>query len=736
MIRLASILSLMATGVFANPMVIRSGEHATFTRLVFSIEANEEWSVEEVEKGYEISFEKSSDGFDLEGVFERIPRTRLQDLTQTGLSTLRLDLDCICHLDIFLWRSDRLVVDVVDGAEPYQKAGGQSEDAPSVPSLARQAINQLPDIFELPNNLTLTGGASTEFLAPSNIPENNINLSVNGTEELPEESLLEGVSRAASQGILTPAQEKNETYLRITEPLNERNMPLGQVSEEEQSNLGIDVSTALDQSLRTISQSLNRIEERNCLDESTYNIAEWSDGRSFHDQASDIAEDLIGEFDVEPVGVEIRLAKLYIHFSFGAEAISALRSSDEVSLETQVLMEMARIIDGYEGPFPNLAMQGDCGGHGTFWGILAGGPVPNVEADIQELQRHYFLVPQPLRSHIAPKLSQFLLDNGWPEAAENILRATEGTDISDIGTTKVAQANLALDRDDTPAAVEILRSTVTSSPRVDPESVIQLIELTMGDGGLPSQDDILILEGMEREYKGLEVHDKIAVTLAKAYSARGDFSTALEFLNGRIDPASQEVKSLVYYDIASTNDTEIFLSYAFQDLPKNLDDQTVNRFAERLSNLGFPEQAMVILDRPARQEAASERRYLRAASAIRAREFDTAIDAISGINSDRANELRALIYEKSGEHQNALEASPLVNGESQSLNEFRAQAWERLRGGDDPALANFAASRLAVVGADDTISLDDRRAVLDRSAESRLAIDDLLSRFENPVSDN
>jgi Tfp pilus assembly protein PilF len=150
---------------------------------------------------------------------------------------------------------------------------------------------------------------------------------------------------------------------------------------------------------------------------------------------------------------------------------------------------------------------------------------------------------------------------------------------------------------------------------------------------------------------------------------------------------------------------------------------------------GFPERALSLLEGPAEREAAAERRYLRAEAAIESGNHAAAIDDLMGMSDSRARALRARAYAGLGEHRAALEAvDPMSLEPGQETLQFRAGAWERLTLEEDEILSGFAEAVLAPGVTSPAETLEDRRAILAQSQESRRAIEGLLQRFDGGSS--
>ena len=106
---------LAGSGVAAQTVTIRSGEHDTFTRLVMLLPDKAKWSIGESDQSLTLSVDLASLQFDTSQVFSRIPRTRLVNLNQSKPGEdLIFSLGCACSISSFLEASGYLVIDIKD----------------------------------------------------------------------------------------------------------------------------------------------------------------------------------------------------------------------------------------------------------------------------------------------------------------------------------------------------------------------------------------------------------------------------------------------------------------------------------------------------------------------------------------------------------------------------------------------------------------------------------------------
>ncbi|WP_144430535.1 hypothetical protein [Jannaschia donghaensis] len=105
--------SIWTVGANAQATTVRSGEHATFSRLVFADDLGRRWTTKRTADGFEIEFFEDVPTLDLDQVFDLIPRNRLVAVESVG-KTLQLSLGCDCPVVVSQIASGHIVIDIED----------------------------------------------------------------------------------------------------------------------------------------------------------------------------------------------------------------------------------------------------------------------------------------------------------------------------------------------------------------------------------------------------------------------------------------------------------------------------------------------------------------------------------------------------------------------------------------------------------------------------------------------
>ena len=720
---LLSILLWSGLAASAETVTFRSGEHADFSRLVAAIPEGTPWEVARRGSGYDVTFGPDVTGFDLSGVFERIPRTRLNAVSASD-GVLRLDLGCTCRVEGFLFADDRLVLDIFDGP-PETEAANAGSLLPLLAGGGGAAV-ALPDPFK-------TGAPRLPDLSAT------------------ERAIAQSFAEAATQGLLDAATDTvsiSRTPGRVAPPgaaPNPRELrDLASAGPAGAPGLGFRTGLEAVDTAATASPATCR--------DIDFDLSRYQSVDSF-------AADLAGAQAaiVDPAGRQsdgaIRvLARTYLAYGFGAEAAATLAVAREAEPDDAILFEIASIVDGRPPNGGALAERRDCSPRLRLWNVLAGEGIDLSDAgSTGEIRLAFAALPDPLRRHLAPVLAQALGEEGGFQLADVALAEAPAT----IETLTVS-ARIAGLRDGPEAERDALGQLVGTSARIGPDTMLRL--LSAADRvGQPVSDETLDLATTLRFEAG---RGDIAVSLGRAeisgWLSKGDPDQArgvLEEIRGLLEvddlrAAASEIAT-VYADDAPDAD---FLEMVFSNPLAPLDAAAGNAVAARLIDLGLGDPALRVIEGEASGPDMRERRYLRAEAEALAGDLEGVDHALAGMTERRAQQIRAGAYEAAGDFAaafgaRAIGAAPPSTTDDVVISDkevrvpdpsgtdaalaWRAGAWTSLEGSDDPLFRETSRARLdaaPVVGTGTPIA--DRSALLRDAAATRAMATDLLERFD------
>ena len=115
MIRFLSvfIVTMSAQFVAADTIRVRSGNHSEFVRLVMYGTNSQNVDISEDVNGFTVVSNNKNDSYELNSVFNLIPRDRISRIEDQGEGRLFIELQCECTIEMFDIRQG-LVLDVVD----------------------------------------------------------------------------------------------------------------------------------------------------------------------------------------------------------------------------------------------------------------------------------------------------------------------------------------------------------------------------------------------------------------------------------------------------------------------------------------------------------------------------------------------------------------------------------------------------------------------------------------------
>ncbi len=728
------LLFLAATPVSAQTVVVRSGEHATFTRLVMKIGEGADWSVSNQGREVRVNVDQPDIRFDLGGVFKKIPRTRLRQVAQRERGgPLELSLNCNCAVEGFLQAENYLVIDIRDstGTEFYLKPRLQPVDLAAYRFQLGTGGATTDGRPAVKHRKEAQGGPPVE--APSGAGKSGKVIS----QTLSEQRLLAQIERAASQGLLTPvtrfADEETEIGLPPSEP----------VIAPAKAEINIASTTVIDRDLSAIASTLDELSgEPTCLPDSVVAVPDWADERPFADQIGELRASLFGEFDQLDAEIALDLARTYIHFGFGAEAERVLTLVPDPSPELDALQALTRIVDGsaIEGANPFLGQSG-CAQDFALWSTLAD-PEKIDMSQSDALLRAFANLPRHLRHQLGPRLSRSLNKLEHNELAAAVLRDIDRSSGSTGPSHDLAEAEVESATGKTEIVVEKIEKVVASDSDVSPEALIKLIDMHYLEKKALRPDVPELAASYATEHRqgkwGSELRRVHAMSLALA----GRFEAAFEALDvsAELDgPALAAAASGPVLELLAQNADDVtFLTFALplaEPSDRKLPASLAANLSERLLALGFPQQAQAIIKKATPRGMSREDRLLRANIALANGLPHRAMIEVLNLTDPEASAIRARAMQANGDYEMA--GQVLLDAESPenaARNLWLGDAWDELPLADDPRYLRLAelSTRLAKESEknDETAPLAGARSLLDDSVGARSEIAEILSELD------
>ncbi|QBF29694.1 hypothetical protein [Thalassococcus sp. S3] len=738
-----------AFSAYAQTVTIRSGDHPTFTRLVFTVPTNARWTLETDRSTVSLSLAGGPFSFDISGVFSRIDRNRVRDVRpRAGRNNVLIDLACDCDVQAFKASDTLLVVDVSDQAEtaetsktrasfldfsnsvtPYRfsaVANDQLIKRPVLPSDEDKANEDIDGSWDA-NRLLDDAAARTR----------NVNAS--------ERRLLEQIGRAATQGLL---ETRAPNLDQIKASSDRRNPPVDSAEIPQDpaprssprttrnGQVSIKATSSIDQELAAVlGEAFTSGDGQACLPDTALDLASWGDGRPFHQQIGDLRLALYGEFDAISPSSVLSLAKTYLHFGFGTEAIHSLSLSPSRGEEFDTLFAMAKILDGLPSPRPSpFAGQMDCQGDAAMWSVLAAGRIEKgAPIKLEALQRTISDLPPHLRGQLGPRLASYLNDAAYHETAKTILRFVERGSKRASDESILVQSEISEKAGETDKANAMLEEVVESGSDLAPLALLKRVRYAEQRGlGLDPETPLLI-ESYISELDGTDVSISLKDALVRAYAILGDFPAAFKALSlFRSDHPNEDTQDLVgdFADaLTETANDVTFLDIVFDGLKNDvatLSDASRTKLADRLVALGFAQRAMDVLAKSERPLPDQRITMARAALSLgRPRQAEL---HLLGLETEEAHSLRAEALEQAGDFEEIL----ALEGIAPESDVLRRAAWHLGRDGGIAAEEGSPYQTPALPQPSNPIDVERERSLshsstlLASSADLRLQLNDLL----------
>ena len=641
------LLGLVWLGGAASSQTIevRTGEHAEFTRVVLQLPDGTGWQLGRSDTGYVVRLSTPAD-FALDTFYDLIPRDRIAAVfpgPQTG--ELSLQVTCTCFATAFLYRNDFLVIDINDGP-PSTLAAFEARlpDLASGRADARRGVGYqvprnplLPLIFEAPV-AAADATAVPAFVETAEIPSpppppEPVPLPEVALDELSalEDAIIAGIGRGITEGLLDPARRL---------PVAAEGSAVDTAALVAQMP-GIRAQTGLDPEAVPVLRPAPLTQTgAACLSDSFFALDRWADARPLTEQIAEARNGLYGEFDRPDAEAVLRLARLYLHFGFGAEARQVLALDGNNSQERAVLGQIGRIIDGDPADPALFAEQVSCEGPTALWALLVQPNPLDAQVNAAAVIRAFRLLPEPLADHLRPRLGDRFLAIGDIDSAAQVMDLGR-LPSDDPGDAVLPEARLLEAVGEETAATARVTEVVRSDARIGAEAMIRFLEQAAEGRVAPTDDDFLTADSLRFEFAGTPQALTLARAQVRAYLALDRFEDAVALYDSAVAEADPALGDALYGAVAARLTDGPFLSFIWDRSPVITTPETQHALASRLIDLGFAARGQALLAAQSFPEAADDHAYLNARAALSLGAPDTALAWLATQSDDRAQALRA-----------------------------------------------------------------------------------------------
>ena len=738
-------LVLVADTAMAQQAVVRSGEHDGFSRLVIDLPDRFPWRMSDDGRRRSISLDGYRGRFDLDEVFLRLSEDRLAsvDVMENGRG-IEFEMTCDCAVEVGYFGAAMLVVDISDtdpsGAPAAEDLVEGGPDAPTTSMGERiEVVTSRPSLAgQLASTRMMT---LADRPSPQDAPPKDEGLAAS------RDALVRDISTAASMGLLNVAPDRVDaeppkpvTNVPIAEPSAP---PLPTNAAPPAPRIGfetLNASELMPENERA--RSVHTAAGWACTTAEMIAVESWGDDRPFARQMGEVRAEFVEDLDELSSDTAMKLARLYLYFGFGKEAVQIIEMAGMQGKEARIAATMASLIEQEAPAYPVFAKQMECDSAAALWSALASpegpeGRVANVNAMLRALADY----PPHLRQLLGPRLARSLVDWGRPDDADRVLRLLERGPEDETGAEVMARAVAEAAADGPQASAPLYEDVVAMNNDHSAEALVELV-WTQLDAGQPIDPSMAeLIESHAQELRGTDLGLELEYARLAAAAASGRYEQALDgVVKAGLDTvlpdqekAVRTIEAVLGRVAENASDLDFLKAFLSKDVAMwpGLPDAQAFIIADRLARLGFQEAARPYLAALQASPTTTPMRLLEARIDLASALPQAAIAALMGVDDPEADALRAQAHSMMGDHR-AAHLAWLSAGETQEAMRaaLRAEAWsEAGEIADTPMealLAETATSQVEPGQPPVTGQLRQGQQLLEQSEAARDNISELL----------
>jgi hypothetical protein len=495
-----------------------------------------------------------------------------------------------------------------------------------------------------------------------------------------------------------------------------------------------------------------------CLPDSSFDVTSWLGEGAPSERIASLRTGLVGEFDAPEETPVVDLARLYVALGFGAEAEQLLVEMKVRPRKSDLLRDMAHIVDERPvRPDSPLMQMTSCDSAAALWSVLARPALSRSdEINLPALLRSFSALPLDSRRLLGPRLADKLMSVGAEDAAYSVRGAiTRATGDHGAGV-QLMDAKFDLAAGEGHKAAEVLTPLIAENSPESPQALILYVEAQMEAGKPVETKTVDSLAALAYEHRKAEDAQDLNRAYILAAGSAGQFDRALKAYDGwkkhadgreqlevgramagflaeaaktsgleaafaalgswgpelPVDLRRAALRGTIR-TMADLPDDAEFLRNAFarKDLisSANLDWPLRADLARRMLSLGFGTQAREMAGLEAMDH--EDGRIILGKAALAEHDPATALSEIAGIETSEAAAIRGQALALLGDHTGAKEAYAAAGDQAASV----AEAW---RSGDWSTVAEKGtdAQRAALAGFDGNLPPADPAATIDPAA--------------------
>lgn len=672
-------LSLIASSAWAERVIVRSGDHEGYSRLVFHLSQRVGWTLSGVKNQRKLLINQKGINWDISDVFERMSKLRIVDIRimPGGKNGLLINLDCNCQVETFWHGKSMLVLDVKDS--DIQVDIGVNKNVPlviegqyadfSAPPLSQRYHSYNPNAFQK-TSLQILSTALNTTLDENQDANHLYKLGVSSNKgviinQLRRAELLDLIKlKKIAQGHLTYENKINsDSNTQIQK--NERSI---ESFDHPFQNISLSLSSGqllADQS--PLENHQNNI-ENDCIAHEILSVEKWGNLDPFTNQLSHLRKRIMRR-NLDGGGLEnLEIAKLYLYFGLGAEAKQLLKNINIDESLRNVYIAISEIMDESTAKFNVFDDQFHCDSNVALWFILSAKKdslksLLNHDAALRALVR----LPIHLKKQLGPKLVQNLLEMGQSSASDRFQQALRGV----INSENIRSP---YNKSTTRTRKEIednLSSLIIENNEKSLPALIEVIDRYLDDTMEIPLVWVDLVGSYAHEQRNNNIGELIKHTYVRSLAAAGLYDLAFfEFSKLYPDGDNNYIKRsadlLASYTVRLADDIIFLKHLSHRGKYSNfkISDSVENEVATRLLGLGFSSEALEYTYEKSEQAHQDTRRLIRAKAALTLSKQIDKIGTVDDLQSSPSDILSNESNQSEQQHDNASSKHPKISGDS------------------------------------------------------------------------
>ncbi|MDA7430272.1 hypothetical protein PGB28_17550 [Primorskyibacter aestuariivivens] len=540
---------LPGQALMAGTVTVLSGEHASFTRLTFSMPEGATYDVTSVDGSIRIAFSGPDPlRVDSARIFNRIRRDRISEVKAIPPAAIEIELGCNCTYSEFFQEPNLLVIDV---REALDTETPEIESEPVVET-------PVPDLI-----LPLRDGFTTE-----------------GTKDI-----AQAISRNITRGLL-----EQSTLRPGTGPVSSGQGFSG--ADFPAANVSLPAGTG---------DAEDEPDVKSCFAIAVAPLPAGLEGETYHARSGALTARLFRESGTVNAAVALDLARVQLAFGLATEALATLRFAESAAEDVAYFKEFASVI-AERGPMPRKRLHAyrTCSALALLAATLSDDVNQIAQDDVPQLLIALEEASRPLLKIVGPKLTAALVASGLPDAAEQSLRIRQRALPED--PLRLADLEVA---PETRAKDDVVREIAGSNKAEAVDAVVSLVTTITQSKQALNAEDATLVSSLAFENRKTGAAETIAKAEIYALASRGQFDEAFASFDRTEMSAPVRKEALAYLlsELARTGSDLTFLKHTIKRLD-GIDGLSgvpaVEAVAQRLYETGFGTLADGLLARLAR----------------------------------------------------------------------------------------------------------------------------------------